>query len=95
MRRAAVITLAFALSGCGAVFPRLQCPTSTEPVEVEVLRDRYVRIDPALTEQVPVPGPEKLESCGIALAAAKQRAAAVEACNAKLKEIEAVQGQPK
>lgn len=72
------------LAGCGA-----KSVTVREPVEV--VRYVYVRIDPALTEPLPVAKPRTSKGREL-LRVSRARRAALETCNGRLGNIRAIEG---
>lgn len=84
----AVIVLALVLLGTGCAGGRV---VIRDPVEVT--RNVYVRIDPALTEQCPVAKPRN-DTVGELLRVARERRKALEVCNARMAKIRAIEGTP-
>ncbi len=77
-----------ALAGCAGTPPR---PVAPDVVQVPVTR--YVPIPETLTAPCPIAGPKDM-TVGEAVRIARERRRALEACNAQLRQIRAVQGSP-
>ena len=66
-------------------------PVIREPVTIE--KRVYVRVSPALTAACPVAMPRNASGAEL-LRVARDRRAALEACNAKLRQIAEIEGKP-
>lgn len=85
-----LIVVLLSMAGCATVpYPSPEIVTQV----VRVPETRYVLIPPKLTEPCPIAEPSAM-TVGEAVRVARERKTALERCNAKLREIVAVQGTP-
>lgn len=85
-RIVAVGLLACLITGCGEAPPRVVTQVVT------VTRDRYVRIPKPLTRHCDIAPPGPLVEDAVKVA--RERKASLEGCNARLDQIDAIQGTP-